>query len=93
MMMAAALIAAGGSGAAQEPGDDQAVAALIEWTAANCGIEGMSPLQAMMADTIANGTDPAEMDRVRDIVRDRIAAQFETTEAACVDLKAHFGGG
>jgi hypothetical protein len=82
---------AGAQGA--NPGDDQAVAAMIEWTVANCGMDGMSPMHVMMAQMIANGTDPAEMDRVREMVRDRIGGQFETTEAACADLKSHFLGG
>lgn len=84
---------AAGAALAQEPSDDQAVAAMIEWTVANCGMDGMSPMHLGMAQVIANGTDPAEMDRVRELVRDRIGAQFETTEAACADLKGHFLGG
>ena len=89
MLAAGAIVLASGA-AAQQPGDDQAVAAMIEWTVANCGMDGMSPMHLMIAQMITNGTDPAEMDRVREMVRDRIGAQFETTEAACVDLKGHF---
>lgn len=92
MLAAGAIVLASGA-AAQQPGDDQAVAAMIEWTVANCGMDGMSPMHLMMAQMITNGTDPAEMDRVREMVRDRIGEQFETTEAACVDLKGHFLGG
>jgi len=91
MLAAGAIVLASGA-AAQQPGDDQAVAAMIEWTVANCGMDGMSPMHLMMAQMITNGTDPAEMDRVREMVRDRIGEQFETTEAACVDLKGHFLG-
>lgn len=91
-ILAAAAIVATGGAQAQQPGDDQAVAAMIEWTVANCGMDGMSPMHLMMAQMITNGTDPAEMDRVREMVRDRIGEQFETTEAACVDLKGHFLG-
>lgn len=91
-ILAAGVIALGSAAAAQQPGDDQAVAAMIEWTVANCGMDGMSPMHLMMAQMITNGTDPAEMDRVREMVRDRIGEQFETTEAACVDLKGHFLG-
>jgi hypothetical protein len=91
-ILAAAAIVGAGVAEAQQPGDDQAVAAMIEWTVANCGMDGMSPMHVMMAQMIANGTDPAEMDRVREMVRDRIGGQFETTEAACADLKGHFLG-
>ena len=91
MLAAGAIVLASGA-AAQQPGDDQAVAAMIEWTVANCGMDGMSPMHLMMAQMITNGTDPAEMDRGREMVRDRIGEQFETTEAACVDLKGHFLG-
>lgn len=71
ILAAGAIVLAGG--AAQQPGDDQAVAAMSEWTVANCGMDGMSPMHLMMAQTINNGTDPAEMDWLREMVRDRIA--------------------
>jgi hypothetical protein len=92
VILGAVAVALATGATAQEPGNDQAVAAMIEWTVANCGMDGMSPMHVMMAQMIANGTDPAEMDRVRDVVREKIVGHFETTEAACVDLKGHFLG-
>jgi hypothetical protein len=89
ILAAGALVLASGADA-QQPDEDQAVAAMIEWTVANCGMDGISPMHVMMAQMIANGTDSAEMAQVRETVRERIGEQFETTEEACVDLKRHF---
>ena len=88
--LAASITAATAEG--KGPNDDQAVAAMIEWAVANCGMDGISPMHAMMAQMISNGADPAEMGRVRDMVRDRIAETFATTEAACANIKSHLSG-
>lgn len=91
ILAAGAFVLASGADA-QQPDEDQAVSAMIEWTVANCGMDGISPMHLMMAQMIADGTDPAEMAQVREKVRARIGEQFETIEEACVDLKGHFLG-
>jgi alkylation response protein AidB-like acyl-CoA dehydrogenase len=90
LALAASITAAAAEG--QSPKDDQAVAAMIEWAVANCGMNTVSPLHAMMAQMITNGTDPAEMARVREMVRGKITASFATTEAACTSITAHIAG-
>lgn len=78
---------------AQNPQDDMAVAAMIEWTVGRCGVEGVSPFQVMMAQAVANGADPEQMERTRRHVADRINDQFPDQEAACREMKAYLAGG
>ena len=93
LILGAALTAAAVPAQAQSPDDNMAVAAMIEWTIARCGMDGVSPFQVMMAQTIANGSDPAAMTRVREQVAVRVIDHYVDQETACREMKAYLAGG
>lgn len=75
---------------AAEVTDTQVTAALVEWTLAHCGMDKVPAATAMFVPMVVNGSEPGEMDEARQRVRERIAGQFATREAACASLSAHF---
>ena len=75
---------------AQAPSQNLQMAAVVEWTLANCP-QAELPLQALaIASAVANGSETEQMEAARSFVRRQIGAQFKSVEEACLAMQGSF---
>lgn len=90
LILSAALIAFPAATAANEtqPEENRERAALVEWTMANCTMDGVPAFVVAMASMISNGSTPEQMEAARGAIRAKISEHYADAPTACAAIKA-----